>query len=53
MRSVQVNLGDRSYPIHVKSGLMKQVASILSDQNRGQEWINNPTANRMPVRTRI
>ena len=39
MKSVQVNLGDRSYPIHVKSGLMKQVASILSDQNRGQKWI--------------
>jgi len=39
VRSVQVNLGDRSYPIHVKSGLMKQAASILSDQNRGQKWI--------------
>ena len=39
MKSVQVNLGIRSYPIHVKSGLLKQTASILSDQNHGQKWV--------------
>ena len=39
MKSVQVNLGSRSYPIHVKSGLLKQTASILSDQNHGQKWV--------------
>ena len=39
MKSVQVNLESRSYPIHVKSGLLKQIASILSDQNHGQKWV--------------
>ena len=39
MKSVHVNLGSRSYPIHVKSGLLKQTASILSDQNHGQKWV--------------
>jgi len=39
VKSVQVNLGSRSYPIHVKSGLLKQTASILSDQNHGQKWV--------------
>ena len=39
MKSVQVNLGSRSYPIHVKSGLLKKTASILSDQNHGQKWV--------------
>ena len=39
MKSVQVNLGSRSYPIHVKSGLLKQTASILSDHNHGQKWV--------------
>jgi 3-dehydroquinate synthase len=39
VKSVQVNLGSRSYPIHVKSGLLKQTASTLSDQNHGQKWV--------------
>jgi len=39
VKSVQVTLGSRSYPIHVKSGLLKQTASILSDQNHGQKWV--------------
>jgi 3-dehydroquinate synthase len=39
MKPVQVNLGSRSYPIHVKSGLLKQTASILSDHNHGQKWV--------------
>jgi len=39
VKSLQVNLGSRSYPIHVKSGLLKQTASILSDQNHGQKWV--------------
>ncbi len=39
MKSVQVNLGDRSYSIHVKSGLLKQTTSILSDYNHGQKWV--------------
>ena len=39
MKPLQVNLGSRSYPIHVKSGLLKQTASILSDQNHGQKWV--------------
>jgi len=39
VKSVHVNLGSRSYPIHVKSGLLKQTASILSDQNHGQKWV--------------
>ena len=39
MKSIQVTLGDRSYPIHVKSGLVKQTVSILSDHNHGQKWV--------------
>jgi len=39
LRSVQVNLGVRSYPIHIESGLVKQTASILSDHNHGQKWV--------------
>ena len=39
MKSIQVNLGNRSYPIHVQSGLMQQSASILSDYNHGQKWV--------------
>ncbi len=39
MKSIQVNLGHRSYPIHVKSGLMQQMDSMLSDYNHGQKWV--------------
>ncbi|MBC8346778.1 MAG: 3-dehydroquinate synthase [Candidatus Marinimicrobia bacterium] len=39
MNSIKVNLGVRSYPIHVQSGLLKETASIISDQNNGQKWI--------------
>ena len=49
MKSVQVTLGSRSYPIHVKSGLLKQTASILSDQNHGQKWVIIPQYNLMEL----
>lgn len=39
MKTIQVNLEERSYHIHVKSGLLKQIPSILSDKNHGQKWI--------------
>lgn len=39
MKTIQVNLGQRSYPIHVKSGLLKEIPSILSTKNQGQKWV--------------
>ena len=39
MNTIQVNLEERSYPIHVESGLLNHVPSILSDSNEGQKWI--------------
>ncbi|HCI16793.1 MAG TPA: 3-dehydroquinate synthase, partial [Candidatus Marinimicrobia bacterium] len=39
MNTIQVNLEERSYPIHVESGLLNHVPSILSDNNEGQKWI--------------
>jgi len=39
MKTIQVKLGNRSYPIHVESGLLEQLPSLLSEQNYGQKWI--------------
>ena len=39
MKTIQVKLGERSYPIHVETGLVNKIPSILSDQNHGQRWI--------------
>ena len=39
MKTIQVQLGDRSYPINVKPGLTKDIPSILSDNNHGQKWV--------------
>ncbi len=39
MKTIQVNLGERSYPIHVASGLLIQIPAILSEHNHGQKWI--------------
>lgn len=39
MKSIQVELGARSYPIHVKSGLLQDIPKILSDFNHGQKWV--------------
>ncbi|MBN4081231.1 3-dehydroquinate synthase [Caldithrix abyssi] len=39
MKTIQVNLGERSYLIQVESGLIKQIPSILSEGNHGQKWI--------------
>ncbi|MCH7762472.1 MAG: 3-dehydroquinate synthase [Candidatus Marinimicrobia bacterium] len=39
MKTIQVNLGQRSYPIHVESGLLKEIPSILSIKNQGQKWV--------------
>jgi 3-dehydroquinate synthase len=39
MNIINLNLGDRSYPIHIASGLLDQISSILSEKNRGQKWI--------------
>ena len=39
MKTIQVNLGKRSYPIHVKSGLLKDVPDLLAEANHGQKWI--------------
>ena len=39
MKTIQVHLGKRSYPIHVKSGLLKEVPDLLAEANHGQKWI--------------
>ena len=39
MNTIQVQLGERSYPINLESGILKKLPSILSDQNHGQKWI--------------
>ena len=39
MKTVKVQLGDRSYPIHIKPGLTIDIPSILSDNNNGQKWV--------------
>ena len=39
MKTIQVQLGERSYPIHVKSGLLKDVPKLLTATNHGQKWI--------------
>ena len=39
MKTIQVQLGDRSYPIHIKPGLTIDIPSILSDNNNGQKWV--------------
>jgi len=39
MNTINLNLGDRSYPIHITSGLLNKISSILSENNHGQKWI--------------
>ena len=39
MKTIQVELGNRSYPIQVKSGLMQEFPTILSKNNHGQKWV--------------
>lgn len=38
MKTITVDLGERSYPIHVEQGLMKKIPSLLSQNNVGQKW---------------
>jgi len=39
MKTIQVQLDERSYPINVESGLLSKIPVILSDHNHGQKWI--------------
>ena len=39
MKTIQVQLGDRSYPIHIMPRLMIDIPSILSGNNNGQKWV--------------
>jgi 3-dehydroquinate synthase len=39
MKTIQVELGNRSYPIHVKSGLLSEILTVLTDKNHGQKWV--------------
>ena len=39
MKTIQVQLGQRSYPIHIKSGLIKDFPDLLMETNHGQKWI--------------
>ncbi|MDP6991703.1 MAG: 3-dehydroquinate synthase [Candidatus Marinimicrobia bacterium] len=39
MKTIHVELGNRSYPIHVQSGLRQTIPSLLKEQNHGQKWV--------------
>ncbi len=39
MKTIQVELGNRSYPIHVQSGLRQTIPSLLKEKNHGQKWV--------------
>jgi len=39
MKTIQVSLGDRSYPVQVKSGLLSEIPSLLQETNHGQKWL--------------
>ncbi|MBL7014726.1 MAG: 3-dehydroquinate synthase [Candidatus Marinimicrobia bacterium] len=39
MKTINVNLEKRSYPIYVENGLIKEIPSILKDHNKDQKWI--------------
>ena len=39
MKSIQVNLGNRSYSIDIMSGIIKKCPLILNEYNNGQKWI--------------
>ena len=39
MHVINVQLGKRSYPIHVESGLIREIPRILSNNNLDQQWI--------------
>lgn len=39
MKTIQVNLKDRSYPIHIESGLLQKLPDYLKEANHGQKWV--------------
>ena len=39
MKTTQVKLGDRSYPINFNSNLLKDIHLFLKDKDQGQKWI--------------
>ncbi|MBH10813.1 MAG: 3-dehydroquinate synthase [Candidatus Marinimicrobia bacterium] len=39
MKTIQVELGLRSYQVHVKSGLIEKIPVLLSKNNHGQKWV--------------
>jgi len=39
MKTIQVDLHARSYPIFVESGLTKKISTVLSTENHGQKWV--------------
>tara|TARA_Y100000996_G_scaffold315815_2_gene252036 strand:- start:5792 stop:6631 length:840 start_codon:yes stop_codon:yes gene_type:complete len=39
--------------IYSHSQVIEEIRDMLNEIYRGREWINNPAANRMPVRTRV
>ena len=39
MKTIEVHLGKRSYPIYMESNLLMKIPSILSKKNIGQKWI--------------
>ena len=39
MKTIEVHLGERSYPVHVESNLLMKIPSLLSEKNIGQKWV--------------
>ena len=39
MKTIEVHLGERSYPIHMESNLLMKIPSLLSKKNIGQKWV--------------
>lgn len=39
MKTIQVQLGDRSYTIRIESGLLRHLPELLNEKNHGQKWL--------------
>ncbi|RMF07299.1 MAG: 3-dehydroquinate synthase [Candidatus Neomarinimicrobiota bacterium] len=39
MKTIPIDLGDRSYPVHLALGLRNRLTDLLQPLNQGQQWI--------------
>ena len=39
METIQLDLGKKSYPIHIQKGLIKNIPELLSNVNFKQKWV--------------